>query len=297
MHVIVRRAPLRVTHAHSKKWIHNSSRQYARSTCLPVSQFSGDVMLSNASYQSNWKWKIRREESLSGQRLTWLWHKYSVNRFFTYEYVESASRNSDYLSVRNIDIASNWNGVNVGRHLMIMIFRARIMNEIHWLRFILFFSFSVLAHLFRLNFLPFFWWSSTFWAIKGHRDRFENPQIISEWITILFVSVTAYAAFHQTTAQRDTNGCNVLCEVEIKPICAINDKGETKWFPSKCIMESENCVNKSSKAIQRSTQIDEPILISISLQNSRQYPTVRVLHFSCLRTIGSVTPTPMLIPW
>ena len=165
---------------------------------------------------------------------------------------------------------------------MIMIFRARIMNEIYWLRFALLFFFLFCSRPFVSNSLPFFWWSCTFWAIKRHRDRFENPQIISDWITICFVSVTAYAAIHQTTAQRDTNGCNVLCEVEIKPICAINDKGETKWFPSKCIMESENCVNKSSKAIQRSTKIREPILISISLQSSRQYPTVRVLHFSCL---------------
>lgn len=49
-------------------------------------------------------------------------------------------------------------------------------------------------------------------------------------------------------AQQETNGCNTNCTSEWNnQICATNDEGKTKLFPSECVMKSENCLNKSSK--------------------------------------------------
>lgn len=42
------------------------------------------------------------------------------------------------------------------------------------------------------------------------------------------------------------NGCNTNCSSEwTSQICATNDEGKTKIFPSECVMKSENCLNKS----------------------------------------------------
>lgn len=51
-----------------------------------------------------------------------------------------------------------------------------------------------------------------------------------------------------TDAQQETNGCKTDCISEWNSqICATNDEGKTKVFPSECVMKSENCLNKSSK--------------------------------------------------
>lgn len=63
------------------------------------------------------------------------------------------------------------------------------------------------------------------------------------------ILVTTILAIYLTDAQQETNGCNVNCSSEYSPVCAINDKGDTKQFPSECVMKSENCLNKSSKSL------------------------------------------------
>lgn len=64
---------------------------------------------------------------------------------------------------------------------------------------------------------------------------------------ILPFSVCLCVTLFVTSAQQENNGCDTHCGQEYSPICAINDKGETKTFPSECVMKSENCLNKSSK--------------------------------------------------
>lgn len=49
-------------------------------------------------------------------------------------------------------------------------------------------------------------------------------------------------------AQLETNGCNTNCTSEWNSqICATNDEGTTKVFPSECFMKLENCLYKTSK--------------------------------------------------
>lgn len=63
----------------------------------------------------------------------------------------------------------------------------------------------------------------------------------------LFSAITL-ATVYLSEAQQETNGCNTNCSSEWNSqICATNDEGKTKVFPSECVMKSENCLNKSSK--------------------------------------------------
>lgn len=68
------------------------------------------------------------------------------------------------------------------------------------------------------------------------------------WNAIFGISAITLATVYLSDAQQDTNGCNTNCSSEWNSqICATNDEGKTKLFPSECVMKSENCLNKSSK--------------------------------------------------
>lgn len=71
-------------------------------------------------------------------------------------------------------------------------------------------------------------------------------------LIFLFLCFTAItlATIYLGDAQQETNGCKTNCTSESEwsnQICATNDEGKTKMFPSECVMKSENCLNKSSK--------------------------------------------------
>lgn len=71
------------------------------------------------------------------------------------------------------------------------------------------------------------------------------------WIEIFisgFSAITMATIYLSDAQQEITNGCNTNCSSEWNSqICATNDEGKTKLFPSECVMKSENCLNKSSK--------------------------------------------------
>lgn len=68
------------------------------------------------------------------------------------------------------------------------------------------------------------------------------------WNAIFGISAITLATVYLSDAQQETNGCNTNCSSEWNSqICATNDEGKTKLFPSECVMKSENCLNKSSK--------------------------------------------------
>lgn len=68
-----------------------------------------------------------------------------------------------------------------------------------------------------------------------------------DMILAIFSAITL-ATVYLSDAQQETNGCNTNCTTSEwkSQICATNDEGKIKVFPSECVMKSENCLNKSS---------------------------------------------------
>lgn len=90
--------------------------------------------------------------------------------------------------------------------------------------------------------------SDIFWKYKlGFSIVFNlnNPAKSKMKATMCLFVLCLYVTLFVTSAQQENNGCDTHCGQEYSPICAINDKGETKTFPSECVMKSENCLNKS----------------------------------------------------
>lgn len=91
--------------------------------------------------------------------------------------------------------------------------------------------------------------TSQFKCLNFSARRNLCHQFVMIFLLVRISAITLLMAIHLSNAQLETNGCNTNCTLETPktPICATDDKGDTKIFPSDCIMRSENCINKTSK--------------------------------------------------
>lgn len=77
------------------------------------------------------------------------------------------------------------------------------------------------------------------------------------------VSTAAALTTTALATQKSDKECP-SCPLNFTPVCGVNDKKETMIFTNECVMQHDNCRNKTSKLIVTNTFVYFLVLLNVS---------------------------------